>query len=119
MLIAPQEDAPKRLFHLPFPRHNKTVFVEIDTSRCLACRQCVDACPHGVLGIIAFFRHRHVHVDRAAACKGCRKCVKACEQGAIQPRVNVRGVDVRRKASGAASSHGTLNPTVKGTPRAN
>jgi ferredoxin len=114
LLIAPQENAPRRLFHLPFPRHNKTVFVEIDTSRCLACRQCVDACPHGVLGIIAFFRHRHVHVDRAAACKGCRKCVKACEQGAIQPRV-----DVRRRTSGAASSHDTLNPTAQGTPLAN
>jgi formate hydrogenlyase subunit 6/NADH:ubiquinone oxidoreductase subunit I len=113
LLITTPESAPRRLFHLPFPRHNRTVFVEIDTSRCLTGGQCVSACPHGGLGIISFFRHRHVHVDRALACKGCRKCVKACQQGAIQLRT-----DVRRKASNAAASHPTLNPVAKGTPLA-
>jgi NAD-dependent dihydropyrimidine dehydrogenase PreA subunit len=86
LLIGPQDSAPRRLFRLPFLRHNRTVFVEIDTSRCLACGQCVSACPHDVLGIIAFFRHRHVHVDRASVGKGCGKCVKACQQGAIHRR---------------------------------
>jgi NAD-dependent dihydropyrimidine dehydrogenase PreA subunit len=114
LLTDPREIAPKRFFHLPFPRHNRTAFVQIDTALCLSCGACVAACPQAVLGLIAFFSHRHVHVDRASACKGCRKCVKACPQGAIQPRL-----DVQRKTSVAGSLRNTGNPSGQGTPLAN
>lgn len=75
-----------RWLHMPFPRHNQTAFIQINTSRCAACGKCVTGCPQGVLGIIRFLSHRHVHVDRTSHCKGCRKCVKVCVRGAIQPR---------------------------------
>jgi len=74
----------RRCFHLPFPRHNRTAFVNIDTAGCKACGLCVSACPNDVLGIIAFFSHRHVHVDRASRCKGCGTCITTCRQEAIR-----------------------------------
>ncbi len=70
--------------HLPFPRHNRTVHVRIDTALCKACGHCVASCPQQVLGMIAILRHRHVHVDRAANCKGCARCVRICTEGAIR-----------------------------------
>lgn len=75
-----------RWLHLPFPRHNRTTFIQVDTAICVACGKCVLACPQGVLGIISFLSHRHVHIDQASSCKGCRKCVKTCLRGAIQSR---------------------------------
>lgn len=85
-MTAVSSDRATRSLHLPFPRHDRTAFIQIDTRRCAACGECVSTCPHGVLGIVSFFNHRHVHVDYASQCKGCRKCVKSCSQGAIQPR---------------------------------
>ena len=76
-----------RWLHLPFPRHNRTPFIRIDTALCAACGKCVSMCPQGVLGTISFLSHRHVHVDQASSCKGCRMCAKACLRGAIQPRL--------------------------------
>jgi NAD-dependent dihydropyrimidine dehydrogenase PreA subunit len=81
--------APRRiiwLLHPPFPRHNRTANIRIDTSRCAACGSCIAACPQHALGATPWARHRHVHVDRSAACRGCLACVRACPQHAIQPR---------------------------------
>jgi len=78
--------------HFPLPRHTETPFVHIDTSLCLACWKCVEACPQQVLGQARLFRHQHVHVDRARLCKGCRKCVRTCPNQAIQPVQRVEGV---------------------------
>lgn len=58
--------------------HHRTRFVEFDLRRCQACGRCVEACPRQVLGMVAFFRHRHVHVDHADRCRGCRACAAAC-----------------------------------------
>lgn len=69
--------------HLPFPRHVATPYIRLNTHRCQACWECTRACPRGVLGRAVLLRHRHAHVDEAAACKGCGKCVKACPNEAI------------------------------------
>lgn len=66
------------------PRHNRTRFVEFDLRRCAACGKCVEACPSRALGMVTFFSHRHVHVDRAAQCRGCRACAKACAHDAVR-----------------------------------
>lgn len=77
-------------------RHTSTEHVQIDVRRCTACGRCIAACPQGVLGMVAFFRHKHVHVDRADRCVGCLACVAACRKGAIAdsrakpPPLNVR-----------------------------
>jgi len=72
--------------HLPFPRHDRTAFVNLDLRRCVACGKCAMACLRQVLGIIAFLGQRHAHVDRAADCKGCRKCIASCSRGVIRAR---------------------------------
>lgn len=70
--------------HLPFPRHNKTAYVMLDTGSCQACEACVEHCPNGVMGMISFGNHRHAHVDNAKSCTGCLSCVAACSHGAIR-----------------------------------
>ena len=75
-----------RLFNLPCFQHHETRFISIDLSLCEACGGCVDACPRGVLGMVALFNHYHVHVDRASKCRGCYQCMETCPQIAIQPR---------------------------------
>jgi 2-oxoglutarate ferredoxin oxidoreductase subunit delta len=80
-----------RGFHLPFPRHNKTPFVCIDTAKCKACGLCVSACPSHVLGLRALGSHCHVHVDRPANCSGCHSCIAACRRGAISVRERSEG----------------------------
>ena len=69
--------------HLPFPRHVRTDYIQLNTAACKACWACVAACPRHVLGKAVLLSHRHAHVDRAAQCAGCRRCVAACPNGAI------------------------------------
>jgi NAD-dependent dihydropyrimidine dehydrogenase PreA subunit len=71
--------------HWPIPRHGhlKTPYIRLDTHKCRACWQCVEACPRHVLGKAVLLKHRHAHVDHADACKGCQKCVKVCPNEAI------------------------------------
>jgi NAD-dependent dihydropyrimidine dehydrogenase PreA subunit len=85
-------------------RHHRTRFVEFDLHRCRACRACVEACPWQVLGMVAFFRHRHVHVDHADRCRGCRACAAACPHGAIRRLDDGRGDATTTVASGCAGS---------------
>jgi Pyruvate/2-oxoacid:ferredoxin oxidoreductase delta subunit len=66
--------------------HRETAFITIARDRCTACEQCTTVCPRHVLGIVAVWRHRHVHVDRASDCKGCLECVRACASHAIAPK---------------------------------
>lgn len=87
------ESIPRTSLHLPFPRHDRTSFVELVPGACAACGDCAAACPRRVLGMLAILGHRHVHVDHAAACVGCRRCVASCARGAIRelPARNRRG----------------------------
>ncbi len=64
-------------------RHSETLYIRLDTSRCKACWDCVEACPQGVLGKVDFRFHRHAHIDRAENCEGCLLCVDACTHQAI------------------------------------
>ncbi len=67
-----------------FGRRNRTEFITLDKSRCRACRECVGACPRGVLGMISLPFHKHARVARPSECRGCGKCVAACPEGAIR-----------------------------------
>lgn len=70
--------------HLPFPRHNHTPHVRLNTRLCQACGKCVKACPKNALGMISFLSHRHAHVKTADSCIGCKACIRACPYQAIQ-----------------------------------
>ncbi len=82
-------------FHLPLPRHIRTRYIELNTRDCQACWKCVETCPNHVLGKAILLRHRHAHVDDAAACKGCKKCVRACPNEAIRYRDVVPVLEVK------------------------
>ncbi len=77
-------------FRFPFLRHTETLYIRLDTSRCKACWDCVQACPQGVLGKVDFRFHRHAHIDRAEDCKGCLLCLDACPHQAILTREKSR-----------------------------
>jgi len=70
--------------HLPFPRHDRTAHVRFDMYTCEACGACARACTRGVLSVLPYAFHRHVHVDRADRCRGCLRCVRACPHGAVR-----------------------------------
>ncbi|MGA2503536.1 MAG: 4Fe-4S dicluster domain-containing protein [Anaerolineales bacterium] len=67
-----------------FSHRRKNNFITMDTRRCEACWDCVEACPKQVLGKIDVIWHRHAIIRNAEACNGCKKCVRACESGAIE-----------------------------------
>ncbi len=62
----------------------KNDFIRLETRRCDACWDCIEACPKQVLGKIDVIWHRHVIIREAEACNGCKKCVCVCESGAIE-----------------------------------
>jgi len=65
-------------------RRGTTDYIVLDRRDCEACRSCVDACPNGVLRVIAIGPHRHAKIAHPDACTGCLACVRACETGALQ-----------------------------------
>ena len=73
-------------FHSPFHRHAETLYIRLDTNRCKACWNCVQACPRDVLGKVDLPFHRHARIDQAENCKGCLLCLNACTHQAILSR---------------------------------
>ena len=67
-----------------------TDHIVLDRGVCEACAECVEACPNGVLRLVAVGPHRHAKIVRktADACTGCFACVRACEAGALSRRVD-------------------------------
>ncbi|MBD5231561.1 MAG: 4Fe-4S binding protein [Bacteroidales bacterium] len=62
----------------------KTAFISINPHDCVACWECIKACPKEVLGKVDFLGHRHVKISNCAACIGCLKCVRICPHGCIK-----------------------------------
>ena len=61
----------------------KTEYLNLDVSRCVACGKCVEACLSEVLevrGIKFLVNHKHVHVVKPEACIGCLACLKVCPE---------------------------------------
>ncbi len=81
---------------IPFVHHRTTStrFVTLDTSRCAACRACVEACPQHAIGLVDLPFHRHAVITDAAACTGCFTCVRTCAHGAFT-RIAEQGMGAR------------------------
>ncbi len=69
-------------------RHDATDHIMLDRRACEACGGCIEACPNGVLRLIAVGPHRHAKIVRKTAgdCSGCYACVRACRSGALSRR---------------------------------
>ena len=61
------------------------ITLQLDSSRCNGCGQCVSVCPHAVFRIE---NKRSVLADRGA-CMECGACARNCEPGAIAVRAGV------------------------------
>lgn len=57
--------------------------VVLDKSRCEACWQCVEECPHTVLRKVQFLGHKHAKIKTVDLCAGCGRCVRVCKAGAL------------------------------------
>ncbi|MDE6527697.1 MAG: 4Fe-4S binding protein [Muribaculaceae bacterium] len=64
-----------------FRKRKATRFVSVNKHNCIACWECVAACPENVLGKVDFLGHRHVRIINSDACVGCCRCVKVCPKG--------------------------------------
>ena len=68
-------------------RH-QTKFITVNPHDCIACCECVTACPKGVLGKIDFLGHRHVKISNGDLCIGCMKCIRTCPRKCFKTRQN-------------------------------
>lgn len=66
----------------------QTKFITINPHDCIACWECVNFCPKGVLDKIDFLGHRHVKVINTEQCIGCMKCVKTCPRKCFKVKLN-------------------------------
>lgn len=64
-----------------FKKRMATPFIAINPHNCIACWDCISACPKQVLGKVDFLGHRHVKIVNADACIGCNKCIRTCPKG--------------------------------------
>lgn len=73
--------------HYLSQNHSKTEYIQLYSGNCMACWECVNACPQKVIGKldIFFHKHKHAHINTTKECIGCFKCVKACKNNAIKP----------------------------------
>jgi NAD-dependent dihydropyrimidine dehydrogenase PreA subunit len=61
------------------------ITLQLDSTRCNGCGQCVAVCPHAVFRLEG---KRSVLADRGA-CMECGACARNCEPGAIEVRAGV------------------------------
>ena len=73
----------------------KDGLARVTPSLCRACKKCVKACPHGLIGLVELHTAKAVVMCKnhdkggatrkecSAGCIGCMKCVKICPEGAI------------------------------------
>ncbi len=66
-------------------RH-ETAYIHLDTSKCIACFKCVEACSKNVIGKINILIHKHAIIRNGVECTGCGRCVKVCDAGALSIR---------------------------------
>lgn len=69
------------MLFLKLKKRMATPFVAINPHNCIACWECIPACPKQVLGKVDFLGHRHVRIVNADACIGCNKCIRTCQHG--------------------------------------
>lgn len=55
--------------------------VTIDVEKCEGCKECVDICPVGLLGLNG---EKAAVVGEASECLGCASCETVCPSGAIE-----------------------------------
>ncbi len=62
---------------------SQTPFIMLESKKCQACWQCLDACENEVLERVSILKHRHANIDSGGNCTGCLQCMAVCEAGAI------------------------------------
>jgi|WetSurMetagenome_2_1015567.scaffolds.fasta_scaffold450151_1 ferredoxin len=63
--------------------HIRTTFVRLDTSKCVACWNCLEECKNHIIGRINLPWHKHARFVNDKSCTGCVKCISVCEHGAL------------------------------------
>lgn len=64
-------------------RHNKhshyTKFINMNTTSCIGCWDCITSCPKNVIAKVHFLWHKHAIIRNADNCIGCLNCIKVCK----------------------------------------
>ncbi|MFV0310335.1 MAG: DUF362 domain-containing protein [Dysgonomonas sp.] len=58
-------------------------YIELNTSRCIACWKCVDVCATQTIRKAIILWHKHIILRNPDNCSGCGKCIKTCQHGVI------------------------------------
>ena len=58
---------------------NSTKFIAMNLSDCIACWDCVKACPVGVLHKSAVGEEKYASVVEPESCIGCYMCLDVCQ----------------------------------------
>ncbi len=61
-----------------YPRlfHRERKYLQLNSRLCIACWNCIEACPRQVFGKIDMGFHRHARLENPQNCNGCKACVR-------------------------------------------
>ncbi|UCG42477.1 MAG: FAD-dependent oxidoreductase [candidate division WOR-3 bacterium] len=68
------------------------VLAWVDPKLCRACGECIEACPHEALSLVAWRSGLEVAQVDVSRCRGCGNCLTVCPSGAIYDRPPVEAV---------------------------
>lgn len=95
--------------------HTSNNFININTSLCVACWECIGNCKKNVFEKIDLPWHKHIIMARGEDCTGCLRCTNVCKQNAITKKERTEGkVEAKKRSTIIEKLYKHINLIISG-----